>query len=318
VSALLGSLALLLHAALMLAAAPFLAGLIRMLTARLLGRAGPPLLQPWRELRRLLRKQPVLAESASAVFLAAPAIALAALFAAVLLVPSFSLGMLTAPVADLVAIAGLILLARAALALAAMDVGTTPGGVGAARAMAEAALAEPALLLLILGLALLAGSTNLDAVVAVLREAPTALRATIIPAVAAIVLLALAVDPRLAGGDPGSLALSGTGPGGGALEYSGRLLALLRFAEALRLTLWLTLVAALVPYGPVPAEAGPALWPLGILAWAVKLVVLAGGIAVCDATMARLRWRRVPAFIGSAAVLALLAVLFALLGLGAA
>ncbi len=145
-------------------------GCIRRLKARLLGRVGPPLLQPWRDLLRLLRKQPVMAENASWLFAAAPAGCLAAIAAAAALVPSFALGMASAPLADLLVIAGLLALARCILALAAMDVGTAFGGIGASREMTFAVFAEPALLLVIFTLALLAGTTNLDVIAACLRE----------------------------------------------------------------------------------------------------------------------------------------------------
>ena len=142
---LVGVLIQLVHVALLLAAAPLLVGLIRRIKARLVGRAGPPLMQPYRDLLRLARKQPVLAENASVVFRAAPLASFAATAAAAALVPSFALGMATAPVADLLVIAGLLTIARVALALAAMDVGTAFGGIGASREMSFAAFAEPAL-----------------------------------------------------------------------------------------------------------------------------------------------------------------------------
>ena len=116
----LGFVAFVLHVALMLAAAPVVAGLVRRLKARLIGRAGPPPWQPWREIVRLSRKQPVVAENASFVFRWAPYVVFAATLAAAALVPSFALHMTTAPIADLIVLAGLLSLGRAALALAAM------------------------------------------------------------------------------------------------------------------------------------------------------------------------------------------------------
>ena len=124
-------LTLLLHAALLLALAPVLAGGLRTARARLLGRGGPPVLQGWHDLIRLARKQPVLADNASWLFAAVPGVCAAAVLAAALLVPSFALGMATAPLSDLLVVAGLLGLARCALALAALDVGTAFGGIGA-------------------------------------------------------------------------------------------------------------------------------------------------------------------------------------------
>ena len=125
----------LLHLALMLAAAPLVVGATCWLKARLMGRRGAPPLQPFRDLEKLLRKRPVLAENASWVSELAPYAGVAAPLAAAALVPSFARGMVLSPVGDLVVVAGLLTLARMALALAGMDVGTAFGGLGAAREM---------------------------------------------------------------------------------------------------------------------------------------------------------------------------------------
>ena len=122
--------------------------------ARLAGRAGPSLLQPWRDLIRLLRKQAVLAESASGVTEIAPCCAERRSPCRACLVPSFTLGMALAPFADLLAIAGLLAVARCSMALSAMDAGTAPGGMAASRTMLLGCLAEPALLLVLFVLAL--------------------------------------------------------------------------------------------------------------------------------------------------------------------
>ena len=162
-----GLIAQVLHIALMCVAAPSLIGIQRWMLARLAGRVGPSLLQPWWDLIRLLRKQSVLAESASEVTGIAPAVCAAATAIAACLVPSFALGMTFAPFADLLVIAGLLALARCFMALLAMDAGTAPAGVGASRSMLLACLAEPALLLVLFALALPAGSLNLDAIAAI-------------------------------------------------------------------------------------------------------------------------------------------------------
>ena len=138
--------------------------------ARLAGRTGASPLQPWRDLLRLLRKQTVLAESASNVTIDAPVVCAAATAVAACLVPSFTLGMTLAPFADLLLIAGLLMAARASLALAAMDAGTATGGMAASRTMLLGCLAEPALLLVLFVLALLAGSLDLDVVAAMQLE----------------------------------------------------------------------------------------------------------------------------------------------------
>ena len=107
-----GFIAQILHIALMIAAAPTLIGVIRWMQARLVGRAGPPILQPWRTLPRLLRKQPIMAESASEVSAIAPLLSLAAVGTVAVMVPSFTLGMTFASFAELLVIAGLLAVAR--------------------------------------------------------------------------------------------------------------------------------------------------------------------------------------------------------------
>jgi formate hydrogenlyase subunit 4 len=285
-----------------------LIGLIRAIAARAAGRTGPPPLQLWRDLLRLLRKQPVLAENASPLFEAAPTVCVAAIGTAALLVPSFTLGMLTAPLADLIVIIGLLALARAALALAAMDAGTAPGGIGASRTAMLGAFAEPGLLLVVLILALITGSTNLDTIAATLREAPYGLHASLIVALLAAGLIGLAETGFMPLDDPEARSDPAMVRQAVALDYSGRHLALVEFAAALRLLLWLDLIiAAFVPFGMAPAESGPLAWVIGFGAWLLKILLLAAVLAALATGITRMRLFRVPDLLGIAAILGLLA-----------
>lgn len=297
-----------LHAALLLAAAPLVVGVVRTLKARMMGRAGPHPLQPARDLVKLLRKRPVLAETASPVTRAAPALALAATFAAALLVPGFAQGMLLAPMADLLVITGLLALARAAQVLAAQDAGTAFGGLGAAREVTFAAFAEPALLVSILVLALLAGSSNLDAIGALFREGTVGVRVSLLFVALALLAVALAENARLPVDNPATHLELTMVHEAMILEASARHLALWEAQAALKLTLWLALLAALfLPFGAAPAGAGPLAWLLGLLAWGAKLAVLALALAAFESAIAKLRVFRVPEFLGAALLLALLA-----------
>ena len=301
-------LALLLHAALLLALAPVLAGGLRAARARLLGRGGPPVLQGWLDLVRLARKQPVLADNASWLFAAVPGVCAAAVLAAALLVPSFALGMATAPLSDLLVVAGLLGLARCALALAALDVGTAFGGIGASREMLVGALAEPVLLLVVLVLSLLAGTTNLDLVAETLRGSGQGLRVSLGLALLATCAVALAENGRIPADNPATHLELTMVHEAMILEYSGRHLALIEYAAALRLLLWLTLIAAVfLPFGLAPAGAGPLAWAAGLLAWAAKIAGLAGAMTVLEASVAKMRVFRLPEFLGAALLLALLA-----------
>lgn len=312
-----GLLAFLLHAALMLATAPLLVGIVRRIKARLLGRAGPPLLQPWRDLVRLSRKQPVLADNASPLFEWAPAVFLAATLAAALLVPSFALGMVTAPVADLILVAGLLALSRAALALAAMDVGTAFGGLGASREMTFSVFGEPGLLLVLLTLALLAGTTNLDAVAALIRDGSLGLRVSLGLVLVAAVIVGLAENGRIPVDNPATHLELTMVHEAMVLEYSGRHLAMIEAASHLRLLLWLGLIATVfVPFGLAPAGSGPLAWAIGLGAWAAKILVLTAALAWFESSIAKMRVFRVPEFLGVAILLGLLAAVFLFVSTG--
>ncbi|MFC7554293.1 NADH-quinone oxidoreductase subunit H [Pseudoroseomonas wenyumeiae] len=235
-----GILAQVLHLALMLLAAVLLPGLLRLLRARLQGRHGPSLWQPARDWMRLLRKQPVLADHASPVSSAAPYLGFAAVLAAAALVPGFMHGMALAPMSDLVVLAGLLLLARAAEALASLDAGTAAGGRAAARAMGQDGFALPALLLATMGFAVLTGTTAPDAIGATLQEAALGPRLALALLLPALLAVALAGTGQLSSGSP-------------VPEASGRHLALWEMQRALRLVLWVALLAGLfVPWHRLP------------------------------------------------------------------
>lgn len=302
-------LAQLLHLALLLAAAPLVVGVTRWLKARMMGRRGASPLQPYRDLEKLLRKRPVLAENASAVSEAAPYAGLAATIAAAALVPSFAHGMALAPAADLILLAGLLAVARVALALAGMDVGTAFGGLGAAREMSFSAFAEPALILCVLTMAILAGTTNLDAIAATMRDGQLGIRVSLGLAAIAMLAVAVAENARIPVDNPATHLELTMVHEAMLLESSGRQLALWDAQAALRLTLWLALIAAVfVPFGTARAGAGPLAWVVGLLAFALKMGALCLALAVFESAIAKMRVFRVPEFLGAALLLALLAV----------
>jgi formate hydrogenlyase subunit 4 len=303
-----GLLTLLLHGLLMLAAAPILVGLVRRMKARLVGRSGPAVLQPWRDLSRLLRKQPVVAEGTSIVLRAAPPLILASTFAALLLIPSFAFGMATASVSDLVVIAGLLTLGRCALALAAMDTGTAFGGIGASREMMFAVFAEPVFVLVVFTLTLLAGTSNLDAIASLLGSGALGLRISLALVLAALMAVALAESGRIPIDNPATHLELTRVHEAMVLEYSGRHLALIEMAAALKLLLWLSLISALfAPVGVAEPGFVPLGWVIGLAAWGLKIGLLAVALAVFETTRAKMRVFRVPEFLGVAMLLALLA-----------
>jgi formate hydrogenlyase subunit 4 len=314
-SAIAGLIALLFHLLLMLAAAPVLVGVARLAKARMVGRQGPPIIQPWRDIARLLRKQPVVADSTSWLFRTAPTICLAATAAAATLVPSFALGMTGSSEADLIVLAGLLGIGRAVLALAGMDSGTSFGGLGASREMTFAVFAEPALLLVIFTLALLTGSTNLDIISGLTVSGALGLRISMAMALIAATLVALAECGRIPVDNPATHLELTMVHEAMVLEYSGRHLAMIEMAGALRLLVWFSLIMAIfAPFGiaPRPADSGALLlgfWLIGLLAWATKMLVLSLGLAAFETSRAKLRVFRVPELLGMALLLGLLAAI---------
>ena len=149
---------------LVLLLAPLFTGFVRKVKARLLRRQGPPLIQPYLDLVRLSRKEVVLADSASWLFRVIPYLVFAATWVAASLVPTFRTGLLFSWSADLIAIIALLASARFFLALAGIDVGTSFGGIGSSREVMIASLAEPAMIMIVFTLALIAGSTQLSTI----------------------------------------------------------------------------------------------------------------------------------------------------------
>lgn len=293
----------LLHIALVAAAAPTLIGTLHWMQARMAGHLGPPLLQPWRDLHRLLRKHPVRAESASAITDQAPIACVAASVVAACLVPSFALGMLFARFADALLIFGLLIAARWSLALIAADAGTAPGGIAASRVMLLGCLVEPVLLMVLLTAALLAGSINLDLVAATQQESDW--RIGSILALAALLVVAL---------------IDTTSPEALAEQLSGPDLALIEASAAVRLLVWFNLIGAMfLPFGMAPAgTADPAAWLVGLICWLGKTLLFTAVLAAARAVIGRISLLRAAKALGMAILLALLASGFLLAQTGLA
>ncbi|SMF58733.1 Formate hydrogenlyase subunit 4 [Tistlia consotensis] len=296
--------------ALVLLLAPLLTGFVRKVKARLQRRRGPSLLQPYRDLLRLTRKEVVLAENASWLFRAVPYLIFAATWVAASLVPTFATGLVFSWSADLIAIIALLGTARFFLALAGMDVGTAFGGLGSSREVMIASLAEPAMLLIVFSLALLAGSTQLSTVATFMTEPGVGLRVTLGMALIALIMVAVAENGRIPIDNPATHLELTMVHEAMVLEYSGRHLAMLELAASLKLLLYLSLIACVfLPWGIATAGAGPLDALVGVAAWLAKLA--AGGLllALLETVTAKLRVFRVPEFLGAALMLGLLGTL---------
>lgn len=299
-----------LQMALVLLAAPALTGLVRKVKARLQRRRGPPLLQPYRDIARLLRKEVVLAQNASWLFRAAPYLVFAATWVAAALVPTFGAGLIFGWAADLIAIVALLGLARFFLALAAMDAGTSFGGIGASRETMIASFAEPAMLLVVFALALVAGATQLSAIAGFMASPEVGLRVSLGMALVALVMVALAENARIPVDNPATHLELTMVHEAMVLEYSGRHLALIELASALKLLAFLSLIGCIfLPWGIAAPGAGAGAVAIGIAAWLGKLVAGALLLALFETAIAKMRVFRVPEFLGVATMLGLLGVL---------
>src|SRR6266576_2529205 len=295
---------------LVLLLAPLLTGLTRKVRARALSRRGPPLLQPYRDFIRLMRKDAVLAENASWLFRVVPYIVFAATWVAAALVPTFATGLIFSWSADMIAIIAFLATARFFLALAGLDVGTSFGGIGSSREVMIASLAEPAMLMTVFTLALIAGSTQLSTVAAFMASGNVGLRVSLGLALIALIMVAIAENARVPVDNPATHLELTMVHEAMVLEYSGRHLALIELSASLKLLLYLSLIACLfVPWGLMPAGAAVALLAIGIVAYIVKLA--AGGflLALFETSIAKMRVFRVPEFLGAALMLGLLATL---------
>ena len=294
---------------LVLLLAPLLTGFVRKIKARLVRRRGASVFQPYRDLLRLLRKEVVLAENASWLFRVTPYITFAAIWVAAALVPTFATGLLFNWTADLIAIVALLGSARFFLALAGMDVGTSFGGIGSSREMMIASLAEPAMLLIVFTVALVAGTTQLSAIATVFSTGSVGLRVSLALGMFAFVVVATAENARIPIDNPATHLELTMVHEAMVLEYSGRHLAMIEAAAAVKLVLYFSLIVCLfVPFGIAGPDAGVAAFAFGILAYLVKLVVLAVLLPIGETSVAKMRVFRYPIFVGSAFAAAALAV----------
>jgi formate hydrogenlyase subunit 4 len=274
------------QAVLVAAVAPLLIGLMRAVRARLEGRAGGRLVQPWRDLRKLLRKEPIIPADAGVFFTAAPVVLMATSVLVAAAAPYLSTRGPLSGVADLIVVVGLLLLGAVALALAGLDTGTAFGGMGASREMTIAALVEPTLLLSVFALSTRVGSTDLGAIVAAgARDPARVFTPASALAAAALAIATLAEAGRLPVDNPATHLELTMVHEAMVLEYAGRDL-------------------ALVATSPHPLAIA-----LAAVVFVAKLAVLGGLLAAGEVFAAKLRLFRVPELLAGSFVLGLLAVI---------
>jgi formate hydrogenlyase subunit 4 len=293
--------------ALVLALAPLLTGVTRKVKARFLRRRGPPLVQPYRDLLKLIRKEAVIAENASWLFRSAPYVIFATTWVAAALVPTFATGLTFSAAADLIVIVALLGTARFALALAGLDVGTSFGGIGSSREMMFATLAEPAMLMVVFTLSLFAGSTQLSTISAYMVGAGAGVSISLALALVALVIVSIAENARIPVDNPATHLELTMVHEAMILEYSGRHLAVIEAAAALKLLLYMSLIACVfAPWGTAVAGAGAIAYAIGVVAYVAKLSIGAMLLVLFETGIAKMRVFRVPEFLGVALMLGLL------------
>ncbi len=289
--------------------APLLVGCIRRMKALLQNRRGASVLQPYRDLYKLMGKEARVAHTASPLFRAAPYVVFTATWLAAASVPLIAVNLPTAMLADLIVLVGLLALARFFLALAGMDTGTAFGGMGASREMLVSALAEPAMLLAVFTLAMTAHSTNLSSVIDSQLAAGLVLRPSFLFALGALMLVAVAETGRIPVDNPATHLELTMIHEAMILEYSGRHLALMEWAAQIKLMLYgVLIVNVFLPWG-IAQDFAPEALAAGLGAVVLKLLALAALLAVAETVLAKMRLFRVPAFLNLALLLGLLGLL---------
>jgi formate hydrogenlyase subunit 4 len=290
--------------------APLMLGWVNQCRAWLQNKSGPGILQPYRTLRKLFAKEAVLAHNASPLFRATPYVQFACMCLAAGIVPTLGTDLPFSPAADAIALVGIFALARVFISLAAMDIGTAFGSLGARREMMVGFLAEPALLMVLFTASLISGSTSLPTIVETLAHREIAIYPSLAFAGVAFTIVSLAENARIPVDNPATHLELTMIHEAMILEYSARHLALIEWASALKLFNYSCIGLALfLPFGI--AERG-ADWQAIVAATPVLVAKLAAGgfaLAMIETLSAKLRIFRAPEFLGTAFLLAVLGML---------
>jgi len=297
-----------------LVAAPLFVGWINQCRAWLQNKSAPSLWLPYRGIRKLFHKDAVIAERASALFRLAPYIVFGAMVLAAGIIPSMGTRLPLTPVADAIALVGLLATARVFISLAAMDVGTAFGTLGARREMMVGFLAEPALLMVIFVASLISATTALPAITEHLATQRLGLYPSLAFTAIAFTMVLLAENARIPVDNPATHLELTMIHEALLLEYSARHLALMEWAAALKLFNYACIGFALfVPWGVSTGQSSPAALLASIPLLAVKLAAAGGLLALIETFSAKLRVFRAPEFLATAFLFAVLGLLVHLL-----
>lgn len=298
-----------------IAIAPLFAGWIGQCRAWLQNRSAPPLIQPYRMFRKLFQKDVTIAADASLLFRATPYILFGTMVLAAAIIPSIATDLPFARAADAIALIGLFATARVFLSLAAMDIGTAFGSMGARRDMMVGFLAEPAVLMVLFNAFLLSSSTALPSVVEASTTHPFFIDPSLIFAAVAFLMVLLAENARIPIDNPATHLELTMIHEAMVLEYSARHLALVEWSSDLKLLNYTCIGFALfLPWGIATHGAdGAAALALAVVALLAKLMVAGAVLAVIEFLSAKLRIFRAPEYLATAFLLAVLGLLVHLL-----
>lgn len=297
-----------LQALLFILCAPLFSGWIKRVKCWLQNRRPPPLQQSYRDLRRLFSKQVILSHDASIIFRFAPYIIAAATLLAALVIPLIAVNLPTAAIADVIVLVGFFALARFFLALAGMDIGTAFGGMGSSREMTISAIAEPAMLMAVFTLAMLASSTNLSTVMQHTLHQGFVLHPSLLFAFLSLVLVGIAETGRIPVDNPATHLELTMIHEAMILEYSGRHLAMIEWAAQLKLMIYGVLIANIFfPWG-IADQISIASLSLAFVAITGKLLIIGVLLAIGETLLAKMRLFQAPAFL-------VLALTFSVIGL---
>jgi len=289
--------------------APLLSGWIKRVKCRLQNRKAPSLFQPYRDLRKLYRKQPIVPHPASWIFRAAPYIVFASTVLAAAIVPLVAINLPTARIADVIVLVGFFALGRTFLVLAGMDIGTAFGGMGSSREMTISSLAEPAMLMAVFTLAMSAHTTNLSQAMNFVLDSGLVLRPSFVFAMGGLILVTIAETGRIPVDNPATHLELTMIHEAMILEYSGRWLALIEWASQIKLMLYGVLIANIFfPWGIAQTFTLNAL-ASGLGTIALKLAVLAVMLALSEVLFAKMRIFRVQEYLSFAYLLSVLGLL---------
>jgi formate hydrogenlyase subunit 4 len=289
--------------------APLVLGWVNQCRAWLQNKRGAGIWQPYRVINKLFHKDAVIAHDASPLFRFTPYVLFACMWLAVGIVPVLATDLPFAPAADVLALVGLFALARVFVSLAAMDIGTSFGTLGARREMMIGFLAEPAMLMTLFTASLISHSTSLPTIVETLGQGAFVIYPSMAFAAIAFLMVLLAENARIPIDNPSTHLELTMIHEAMILEYSARHLALIEWASSLKLTAYIAIgVAIFTPWGIAEAGDWGAL-PVALAAVIVKLALAGAGLALIETVSAKMRIFRAPEFLGTAFLLATLGML---------